>query len=229
MRFNRTALALAFPVLLATGALAITSPAQADLIFTLNTTNGFATCPVGGCGTIDIDVTSATSATVTYSAATAFAYHQDVVGLNINLGGGSASLTSFSGTLANSTPYPQGSHPATFGSGNEDGFGFFNFVVNTFDGLATKSGTFTITGTGTSWTEVNFLTPNNKGFEVAAQMGFCLTPCTTDHGPFVSTGFAAATPAVPEPSTWAMMILGFAGVGLLAYRRRRQGHAVRLI
>jgi len=28
------------------------------------------------------------------------------------------------------------------------------------------------------------------------------------------------TPAVPEPSTWAMMILGFAGVGFMAYRRK---------
>jgi hypothetical protein len=27
--------------------------------------------------------------------------------------------------------------------------------------------------------------------------------------------------AVPEPSTWAMMMLGFAGVGFLAYRRRK--------
>jgi hypothetical protein len=26
-------------------------------------------------------------------------------------------------------------------------------------------------------------------------------------------------PAVPEPSTWAMMILGFAGIGFMAYRR----------
>jgi hypothetical protein len=26
--------------------------------------------------------------------------------------------------------------------------------------------------------------------------------------------------AIPEPSTWAMMILGFAGVGFMAYRRR---------
>jgi hypothetical protein len=26
--------------------------------------------------------------------------------------------------------------------------------------------------------------------------------------------------AVPEPSTWAMMILGFVGVGFMAYRRR---------
>jgi hypothetical protein len=26
--------------------------------------------------------------------------------------------------------------------------------------------------------------------------------------------------AVPEPSTWAMMILGFIGVGFMAYRRK---------
>jgi hypothetical protein len=30
----------------------------------------------------------------------------------------------------------------------------------------------------------------------------------------------AAVSAVPEPATWAMMILGFAGVGFMAYRRR---------
>ena len=28
--------------------------------------------------------------------------------------------------------------------------------------------------------------------------------------------------AVPEPSTWAMMILGFAGIGFIANRRRPQ-------
>jgi hypothetical protein len=28
------------------------------------------------------------------------------------------------------------------------------------------------------------------------------------------------TDAVPEPSTWAMMILGFAGIGVMAYRRK---------
>jgi hypothetical protein len=30
----------------------------------------------------------------------------------------------------------------------------------------------------------------------------------------------AVTSAVPEPSTWAMMLLGFAGVGFMAYRRK---------
>ena len=29
-----------------------------------------------------------------------------------------------------------------------------------------------------------------------------------------------AVGAVPEPSTWAMLILGFAGVGFMAYRRK---------
>jgi len=30
--------------------------------------------------------------------------------------------------------------------------------------------------------------------------------------------------AVPEPSTWAMMILGFAGLGFMAYRRKSSQH-----
>ena len=37
-----------------------------------------------------------------------------------------------------------------------------------------------------------------------------------------------AIAAVPEPSTWAMMILGFAGVGFMAYRRRSHGTPFRL-
>jgi hypothetical protein len=35
----------------------------------------------------------------------------------------------------------------------------------------------------------------------------------------------ASGPAAPEPSTWAMMILGFAGVGYMTYRRRKQTSA----
>lgn len=37
---------------------------------------------------------------------------------------------------------------------------------------------------------------------------------------FDATFSVTVTSAVPEPSTWAMLILGFAGVGYLAYRRR---------
>jgi hypothetical protein len=37
---------------------------------------------------------------------------------------------------------------------------------------------------------------------------------------FVENSPGIWTAAVPEPSTWAMMILGFAGVGFMAYRRK---------
>ena len=42
-------------------------------------------------------------------------------------------------------------------------------------------------------------------------------------GSWVVSDFTTAqalTSAVPEPSTWAMMILGFAGIGFMAYRRK---------
>ncbi len=42
-----------------------------------------------------------------------------------------------------------------------------------------------------------------------------------------NTGNAGAViAAVPEPSTWAMMILGFAGIGCMTYRRRRNKMAL---
>jgi hypothetical protein len=34
------------------------------------------------------------------------------------------------------------------------------------------------------------------------------------------TGTVSFTAAVPEPSTWAMMILGFCGLGFMAYRQK---------
>jgi hypothetical protein len=36
------------------------------------------------------------------------------------------------------------------------------------------------------------------------------------------------TSAVPEPSTWAMMTLGFLGLGFMAYRRKQNGAALRV-
>ena len=34
--------------------------------------------------------------------------------------------------------------------------------------------------------------------------------------------------SVPEPATWAMMILGFMGVGFLAYRRKGRSASLRI-
>ena len=40
----------------------------------------------------------------------------------------------------------------------------------------------------------------------------------------LNTGFTdiSEISAVPEPSTWAMMLLGFAGLGFMAYRSKKQ-------
>jgi PEP-CTERM motif len=40
-----------------------------------------------------------------------------------------------------------------------------------------------------------------------------------------SGDFAFGVGTVPEPSTWAMMLLGFAGLALAGYRRAKAGHA----
>jgi PEP-CTERM motif-containing protein len=43
---------------------------------------------------------------------------------------------------------------------------------------------------------------------------------TREHAAFLDIQTSPLA-AVPEPSTWAMMMLGFAGVGFIAYRRRK--------
>jgi hypothetical protein len=44
----------------------------------------------------------------------------------------------------------------------------------------------------------------------------------------IAGGGIGSPGAVPEPSTWAMMILGFAGIGFMAYRRRNQTASLRV-
>ncbi|MBR0697803.1 PEPxxWA-CTERM sorting domain-containing protein [Bradyrhizobium lablabi] len=73
---------------------------------------------------------------------------------------------------------------------------------------------------GGQWT-VTFTDPlafNSLIFRTAAGNG-------GDSAPLGDFAFhdVTFTAAVPEPSTWAMLILGFAGVGFLAYRRRQTG------
>ena len=40
--------------------------------------------------------------------------------------------------------------------------------------------------------------------------------------------FTVGVAAVPEPATWGTMLLGFAGIGFMAYRRKRNAVAFRI-
>jgi hypothetical protein len=46
---------------------------------------------------------------------------------------------------------------------------------------------------------------------------------------FTASPNLTVTPAVPEPSTWAMMIAGFAGVGFVSYRQKSNEPALRIV
>ena len=72
----------------------------------------------------------------------------------------------------------------------------------------------------------NIFDKNLNGIEYAFCNSVVHTSCTggdandaPDTTVFTLTP-ATAVSAVPEPSTWAMMILGFCGLGFMAYRRK---------
>jgi hypothetical protein len=61
----------------------------------------------------------------------------------------------------------------------------------------------------------------NTGVSVPTQLHFGLIEESyTDNSGAYTIVVTQLAPAVPEPSTWAMMILGFAGIGFMAYRRK---------
>jgi hypothetical protein len=89
-------------------------------------------------------------------------------------------------------------------------FGFNDNVLTTASPHVDSSGlAFIADGIG-------FILFNNSGvITLSNDSGF----------PFVFPSGAATvtvTAAVPEPSTWAMMILGFCGLGFMAYRRKQK-------
>jgi PEP-CTERM motif len=65
-----------------------------------------------------------------------------------------------------------------------------------------------------------FVSPSCSGIDVCDQAEVGLTPGSSIFGA-VTIGITVTTPTVPEPSTWAMILLGFAGLGFAGYRRTR--------
>jgi len=98
-----------------------------------------------------------------------------------------------------------------------------------FNGTAGPA-TVTVFGTGGDTIGI-FAFPSGDdpatGLADRGYLGFTSTaPITgfqwdTTGGGIINTGFSnLSVGPVPEPSTWAMMILGFAGIGFMAYRRK---------
>jgi hypothetical protein len=99
-----------------------------------------------------------------------------------------------------------------------------NFEAFVLDGA---SGATQLTGSakslGDGWTQLSF----NFVSGGAPEVGFTFTGLGTSN-----TNYAAdvvvdnfTVSAVPEASTWAMMLLGFCGLGFMAYRKKLNGVA----
>jgi hypothetical protein len=69
-------------------------------------------------------------------------------------------------------------------------------------------------------------TENDGVFSVNSVFDGNATVGTANTAAAITQFEGTAISAVPEPSTWAMMILGFAGVGFMVYRRKSNSVAV---
>jgi PEP-CTERM motif len=95
-----------------------------------------------------------------------------------------------------------------FGASVQAGLGNGLSATPVAPGVFTQDSTLTVPGCNCSGNGVITISGNFGQEFIDISLA---TAITTD---------TSLTTAVPEPSTWAMMILGFAGVGFMAYRRK---------
>jgi len=118
-------------------------------------------------------------------------------------------------------------------------FGNPAYTVNTYTAPGTDCGSCYTGGTGV----ISALNPGNNNFLISGGSdyfyiipwpngGMAIATQLKDgsgffdyyNGQFVAANLSVS--AVPEPSTWAMMLLGFCGLGFMAYRRNAKPAAM---
>ncbi len=215
-----------------------TRPAAADYFFTLNHANSQLSGAPGPYGTVDVTLLDSTHAKIVVTAGSAggdyftFGAH-GTLGLNVNgtatvVGGFSSIVGTQPGVGTPSSgagPYSDG------GTGNVDGQGTFNLIVDSFDGAAhsSKTMTFTIQDTSGTWSSsANVLMPNSSGQSIVAHVfvwdnsGYSGSAIVTGYSGGVPTGTSTV---VPEPSTLALALGGLSTLGLGGLWRRRKAAA----
>ena len=187
--------------LLALGAAAIAAPASAQMVHFQGTTEG---CFGASC----TPVASSSVGGLTYTGGS-FNQNSDTTGF-LAIGGASNNLGFFDLTSASNTY-----------TGD-----LFTLMVN-FTAPGTASGSYSATlhgqvvNTTSGGIAVNFsspltqfLTSSGGNFTMTIPNSVSVTSDSTNA--YISADFQA----VPEPATWAMMLVGFGAIGAVARRRR---------
>jgi hypothetical protein len=183
------------------GIAALSTSAKAELV--IDITQQGSNVVATGFGTLDTtDLTSAS----TSSPASAGVNGNDAF---VTIGSGSAAV------------YGGFSGPASFGSGGS-GFAASSTSGSVFGIFAGGPSLFAPTG----YTSGSFIS-GSATYDSTTIAGLDLTPGTYTYtwgtGPDADSlvvNIGTVSP-VPEASTWAMMLLGFAGIGFMAYRKRK--------
>jgi hypothetical protein len=182
----------------------VSAPASASVLFTGSTQGCFGV----GCNTFSTTAKDSPNLNFTGSTFTNSTDTTLAVGLGtFSLDNGNHVYTGGSFTLEVLFTDPVGVSPSAVfsasitgqvvpGQGGQNGTASIDFD-NTVHSFSWGGGPFTL--------QVSDVSP------------FALNNSNSIAGEIVLTSVA---PAVPEPATWAMMMLGFAGVGFMAYRRR---------
>jgi hypothetical protein len=165
-------------------------------------------------GTVTIDLTSATTATVTFAAWPSSTYLFGGAGstdLNVNATGFTA--TGLTGYTTPTISY--------FSNGAVSQFGKLNLQIDNFDGFGDASTpmSFLLTNTGGTWSSVNDVLVNDATGYMAA--GHIFVPNATGSAA-IMTGFAGngEIPAVPEPASMLLLGSGLLGAGWFGRRRK---------
>jgi hypothetical protein len=189
--------------------------ASADIFsFNLDTGNTAISGFTGPFASVDVNLTDATQAKITFTSLTNSGNiylmgDGGSVGVNVNatswtLGGITGSN---SGAGFTAGPY------SDVGSGNEDGFGVFNQIIESFDGFTHSSDTisFILTDTSGTWAyAASVLTFNSNNHLAAAHIFVTTIPANATNGAIV-TGFASGseigpplenTPPSPPPCSF---------------------------
>ncbi len=86
----------------------------------------------------------------------------------------------------------------------------------------TNGNSLTVTGS----TQVDNLIASFEAYAVANPENYSISLFPGADGTAYGSGQAFASATAPEPSPWAMMIIGFAGLGFAGYRARRSPIAI---
>jgi hypothetical protein len=194
------------PILVAVACLGV-QHAKADTVnYTLTTSNSPGTLGTGPFGNVNVNLTSSTTATITFTAQSGYLF--------VDGGSVAVNVKANAWTIGNFTS--NGEAVSGDGAGNEDGFGSFNQKVSMQDSSNGASIiSFVLTNTSGTWlSAANVLALNGNNWLVAAHIQI--------QNGTGNTGFAAGPGGnggfVPDGGT-TVMLLG-AALGALGMARR---------